>query len=71
VFSGQVLWTSPVPGPTWQTYCATFTPEVETTHLGLTVPLSSVALSSDAGTAQQQVVQELLVDNIVPVAACP
>jgi hypothetical protein len=59
---GQVLWTSPVSTPSWSTFCATFTPTVETTYLGLegVVPSSAGATTGN-----------LLVDHMVPVASCP
>jgi hypothetical protein len=58
---GNLLWSSPLTSGSWQTYCATFTPTQETPYLGL----GPVALP-DAGEFA-----ELLVDHIVPVAACP
>jgi hypothetical protein len=58
---GERLWTSPLAGTTFGTYCATFTPTRETTFLGL-----AAISEADAGPAGQ-----LLVDHIVPVAACP
>jgi hypothetical protein len=53
----EVLWTSPVAGSTWGTFCATFTPTHETTYLSL----------QGASTASSYI----YVDHLVPVAACP
>lgn len=51
------LWTSPVPGTTWSTFCATLTPQSDWSYL--TLELSGEATS------------ELFIDHIVPVASCP
>jgi hypothetical protein len=56
----KVFWSSPLAGPTWHTYCATFTPTEDTTYLALS------AGEADAGPAG-----ELLVDHLVPVSSCP
>jgi hypothetical protein len=58
---GNLLWSSPLTTASWQTYCATFTPVQETPYLGL-----GPVMQPDAGA-----LAELLVDHIVPVAACP
>jgi hypothetical protein len=58
---GQQLWTSPTAGPSWKTYCATFTPPVDLPYLQL-----ASALEADAS----DVSSELFVDHIVPVASC-
>jgi hypothetical protein len=52
----QLLWTSPVVPHTWQTFCATFTPQQAFTYLQLK--------PADVGGG-------VLVDHIVPVAQCP
>jgi hypothetical protein len=53
----ELLWTSPVGGPGWKTYCATLAPTHETTYITL-VPTSSADYWVD-------------VDHLVPEAACP
>jgi hypothetical protein len=60
---GEVLWSSPIVGPTFKTYCATFTPTQEMTFLGLQAHIAA----ADAGAMSGSV----LVDHIVPVAKCP
>ena len=56
---GQLLWTSPPAGPTWKTFCATFTPTLDTTYIALTSWVASYGVGI------------LYVDHIVPVATCP
>jgi hypothetical protein len=53
----EVLWTSPVAGTTWSTFCATLTPTNDWSFL--TLELTAMASA------------ELFVDHIVPVASCP
>jgi hypothetical protein len=53
----EILWTSPVPGTTWSTFCATLTPKNDWSFLTLELAASSSA--------------ELFIDDIVPVAYCP
>jgi hypothetical protein len=52
----EPLWTSPILGPSWKTYCATFVPARDETYLALGVV-------AGVGAA--------FVDHIVPVASCP
>jgi hypothetical protein len=54
----QLLWTSPLPTPTWQSYCATFTPASDVTHLMLEPRFETTE-------------NTLFVDHIVPVDSCP
>ncbi len=61
---GELLWSSPLAGPTWTTYCATLTPTQDTTYLTLVAyqdPDAGVPLS----------LGNLQADHLVPVAACP
>lgn len=54
----QLLWTSPSPTPSWGSYCATFTPTQDVTHL---------MLEPHFETSESAV----FVDNVAPVDACP
>jgi hypothetical protein len=58
----QLLWTSPVVGASWNTYCLTFRPTADLAALTL-----KPRVDSDAASASSTV----YADNIVPVAACP
>ncbi|MGH7438016.1 MAG: hypothetical protein ACRENE_20230 [Polyangiaceae bacterium] len=53
----EILWTSPVAGTTWSTFCATLTPTHDWSFL--TLDLTAMASAT------------LFVDHIVPVASCP
>jgi hypothetical protein len=53
----ETLWTSPVAGTTWTTYCATLTPTNDWSYLTLELAATASA--------------ELFIDHIVPVASCP
>jgi hypothetical protein len=61
---GQLLWSSPVPGTTWKTYCATLMSSQETTYLTVRANLSSTSAGPFSSGA-------VYVDHMVPVAACP
>ncbi|MFT3924312.1 MAG: hypothetical protein QM778_17380 [Myxococcales bacterium] len=56
----QLLWASPTPTTTWQTFCATFVPTADVAHLSL------APSSTDANKGGI-----LAVDNLVPVDHCP
>jgi hypothetical protein len=58
----QLLWTSPVAGTSWSTFCATFTPTQGTTYLTLT--LAAPANGTTPSSA-------FFVDHLVPVTSCP
>ena len=51
----ETLWTSPVAGTTWTTFCATLTPTYDWSFVTLELTASA----------------ELFIDHIVPVASCP
>jgi hypothetical protein len=59
---GELLWTSPVAGTSWGTFCASFTPTQETSYLTLT--LAAAANGTTPSCA-------FFVDHLVPVASCP
>jgi hypothetical protein len=53
----EILWTSPVAGTTWTTFCATLTPTNDWSFVTLELVETATA--------------ELFIDHIVPVASCP
>lgn len=54
----ELLWTSPVATPSWQTHCVTITPSEDSASLTL-------------GVANPDGLHFVYVDNILPVDACP
>ncbi len=57
---GVLLWTSPALQTTWRTYCVTLAPTVDTSSLAFRA-LANYAVDSAT---------EVLLDHLVPVAAC-
>ncbi len=53
----ETLWTSPVAGTSWSTFCATLTPTHDWSFITLELSASASA--------------ELFIDHLVPVASCP
>jgi len=54
----QLVWSSPVAAPGWQTHCVTFTPTADASRLTF-------------GVHEPNGLHFVYVDNLVPVAACP
>jgi hypothetical protein len=64
----ELLWTSPIVGTAWETYCVSFTPKTDLTALTLKPRVEADAQAPADGTPIETI---LFADNIVPVASCP